>query len=482
MKQVTAAAVALFVIFAFGSQKTAKAQTYVGSDTCIGCHQGINPTLVANYLKSGHPYKLNEVNGAPPVYPDGTSPGVPTPPPRTTWDEFAYVIGGYGWKARWVYKNGLIYTASDSAQFNLDDGSWVPYHLGEDKPYNFACFKCHTTAPSPEGSWNGVPDDSLGTFGEPGIRCEGCHGPGSDHAADPTGTPPPNTDLTLQVTRCGECHNRSDVATTIPVSGGFIRHHEQFNEFSTSKHGDGVGADLSCASCHDPHVPLRYEDAAEPGTAGFKTTCETCHPNHEIALDAGIKTAECVDCHMPEATKSALGVQVGNGWKGDLPTHIFAINTDPVTKDVGMFTADGSAVKLDADNHAAVTLDFACLGCHTDKTVDWASPFAKGIHENGIVTATESEDMLPKAFTLEQNYPNPFNPSTTIRFAVPEVRHVTLKLFNITGQEVGTLIDATMPTGNHSVTIDASSLASGVYIYQIKAGSFVQSRVMTLAK
>ncbi len=454
---------------------------YVGEKTCLSCHTGINPTLVAEYQKTGHPFKLNKVEGGPPTYPENTSPGVPNPPPNTTWDDFAYVIGGYGWKARFVKNDGRVYTIGDSAQYNLADGGWVPYSKGKDKKYDYNCFKCHTTGPSPEGSWNGIAADSLGTFSEPGIRCEGCHGPGSEHVASLGTVKPPLIGDDLRINRCGDCHQRGGTTNAIPASGGYIRHHEQLNEMRASAHGDGQGTDLTCATCHDTHVPLRYADAAGEGMSGIKTTCETCHPNHEILVNGSPKNIDCVDCHMPMAGKSAIGMQVGNGWKGDVKTHIWGININAVTKEA-MFTSDGKFVQLDENGHAAVTLDFVCLGCHTQKDVAWAATYTKDIHTNGIVTGLDAVAELPKDFRLMQNYPNPFNPSTTIAFDLPKATRVVLKLYSQNGQLVKTLIDQNMPAGAHKVTLDASSLASGVYLYRIEAGDFVDSKKMLLVK
>ena len=84
---------------------------------------------------------------------------------------------------------------------------------------------------------------------------------------------------------------------------------------------------------------------------------------------------------------------------------------------------------------------------------------------------------------MAQNYPNPFNPSTTINFSVPEENIlVSLKIYNSLGQEVGTLINQAVPAGNHEVQFDASRLSSGVYFYTLTAGSFVESKKMTLMK
>lgn len=101
--------------------------------------------------------------------------------------------------------------------------------------------------------------------------------------------------------------------------------------------------------------------------------------------------------------------------------------------------------------------------------------------EPGENTNPESTE-LPFSFELSQNYPNPFNPTTEIRFSLPEANHVSLKVYNVMGQEVTTLINADAPAGYHTVRLDARDLASGLYIYKIEAGNFVQSKKMVLMK
>jgi len=88
----------------------------------------------------------------------------------------------------------------------------------------------------------------------------------------------------------------------------------------------------------------------------------------------------------------------------------------------------------------------------------------------------------PKKFELSQNYPNPFNPTTTIKFTIPEAGNVKLTLFNILGQEVKTLISGFKESGVHTIDFNASELNSGIYIYKIESGSFIQTRKMTLLK
>jgi hypothetical protein len=92
------------------------------------------------------------------------------------------------------------------------------------------------------------------------------------------------------------------------------------------------------------------------------------------------------------------------------------------------------------------------------------------------------EEALPAEYQLEQNYPNPFNPSTTIRFSIPHREYVTLKIFDVLGREVATLVDGEMEAGEHSVVFDASGLSGGTYFYQLKAESVVRTQCMVFIK
>ncbi len=88
----------------------------------------------------------------------------------------------------------------------------------------------------------------------------------------------------------------------------------------------------------------------------------------------------------------------------------------------------------------------------------------------------------PKKFELSQNYPNPFNPTTTISYNIPEATNVKLTIFNILGQEIKTLVNEFNEAGVHTVNFNASELNSGLYIYKLQAGTFTQTRKMTLIK
>lgn len=98
------------------------------------------------------------------------------------------------------------------------------------------------------------------------------------------------------------------------------------------------------------------------------------------------------------------------------------------------------------------------------------------------VSEKENGEEIPTQYELEQNYPNPFNPSTTIAFALPKSSEVTLKIFDIFGREIVTLVDAKLPAGRHQVIFNASTFSSGTYFYRLQANEFSQTRRLTLVK
>lgn len=350
---------------------TAFGAEYVGSATCGGCHSD----TYATFLKSGHAWKLNPVvDGQPPDYPFTEVSELPV---GYTWDDISYVIGGYNWKTRFVNKDGYIITDEPGKSGNADylnqwnfanavvgrQADWAKYNSGvENKPYD--CGSCHTTGYSPRGNQDGLPG-IVGTWAEPGIKCEACHGPGSLHVQNPRG-------VRLVVDRnpelCGQCHIRGAVES-VNAKAGFIEHHEQYEELFQSKH-----ITLDCVLCHDPHQGVvQLRQAGEPTT---RTQCENCHFKQAQFQDSAVHpmAAECVDCHMPRITKNAWGD--AEKFTGDIRTHLMAI--DP--QQVGQFSEDG-LVSL-----SQVGLDFACRQCHvaggsaTPKTDEELIEKATGYH------------------------------------------------------------------------------------------------------
>jgi predicted CXXCH cytochrome family protein len=350
---------------------------YAGSAACGACHTEKH----TNWSHSGHPYKLTKINGeAPSSFPDPSRyfQNPIEPPVGTEWADFSYTIGGFGWKMRWIKNDGYIYTPDTGQnQYNFENETWGNYHAGEEKQYD--CGACHTTG------WVGSDDGNAennqdgmegfwGTFVEGGIGCENCHGMGNQHVFDND-----TYDMTIDASAefCGKCHTRggdngvTPGETVIEAAGwpgdvvgdpNYIKHHEQYDEWYNSPHNTTYGPD--CNACHDPHSSVKF-DATAPGEGVSTTvTCIGCHVegDHANIEPTSHHGATCNNCHMPDASKSAIA---NSAHAGDVSTHLWKINTS-VNGKVDMFSADGKTVIIGDDGYAAVTLDFACYGCHKD--------------------------------------------------------------------------------------------------------------------
>ncbi len=315
---------------------------------CKACHEGI----YEQFIKSGHAYKLNKVvDGKPPEYPFTELPELPE---GVTWDDVTYVIGGYNWKARFIGKDGYIITGAEGDseylnQYNFanpvvgNKAGWGKYHSGEKRPYN--CGSCHTTGYSPQGKQDDLPG-MVGTWAEEGITCENCHGPASQHVQDPYAVKPK---VVRDAEQCGKCHRRGGVEA-VNASGGFIRHHEQYEELYQSKH-----LVLECVDCHSPHLGVVQLRKAEKPTT--RTDCANCHFEKAKFQNSQVHTAmkvDCIECHMPRIIKNA----VGNAEKftADIRTHMMAIDFDQI----GQFSEDGKTAL------SQVGLNFACRSCHVE--------------------------------------------------------------------------------------------------------------------
>ena len=101
---------------------------------------------------------------------------------------------------------------------------------------------------------------------------------------------------------------------------------------------------------------------------------------------------------------------------------------------------------------------------------------------NYKVALNPEEELRPTSFGLSQNTPNPFNPSTVIRYQLPEGTYVSLKVYDVLGREVKTLVDEVKEAGYYAVTLDASQLASGVYYYRLTTREFTQTKNLLLLK
>ncbi len=103
-------------------------------------------------------------------------------------------------------------------------------------------------------------------------------------------------------------------------------------------------------------------------------------------------------------------------------------------------------------------------------------------YDTGTVAVEEDKGTTPSEFSLAQNYPNPFNPSTTISFQIPRESHVTMKIFDLIGREITTLVDETKPVGTYRVSWNSGNQSSGIYFYRLTAGSFVSVKKLVLLR
>jgi hypothetical protein len=368
--------------------------SYVGSSTCKVCHSA----TYDDFIDSGHPYKFNLVEGAAPTYPSFVENFMELPTGASSWDDIAGVIGGFGWKARFIDTTGIVVGTASSAinpgggenQLNFfplydGKGTFSDYDADtENKEYNQGCFRCHTTgalsADDTDKNWleehfDIDSDKDLGYFEFGGIQCEACHGMGSAHAEsmDPSDIDKPEGEDINDL--CGTCHYRlSD--HNVQTSGDFVRHHEQYDEFIHSKHYKDQN--MNCASCHDPHKRVLWSGD------GIKTTCESCHSSVTIAGPHA--STDCITCHMAYIAKSS---QATGYLKGDVHSHTFSINSDADYEMIGDHPSeeDVEIMQEDADGYTHISLKYVCYQCHntsdgeggggSSKTLDELSTYAK---------------------------------------------------------------------------------------------------------
>ena len=103
---------------------------------------------------------------------------------------------------------------------------------------------------------------------------------------------------------------------------------------------------------------------------------------------------------------------------------------------------------------------------------------------NGGVTFVEEQQIadLPTTYSLSNNFPNPFNPSTKIKYSIPQASNVLIKVFDVLGNEIETLVNKEKQIGTYEIIWNAINLPSGVYFYQLQAGEFISTKKMILLK
>ncbi len=137
---------------------------------------------------------------------------------------------------------------------------------------------------------------------------------------------------------------------------------------------------------------------------------------------------------------------------------------------------------IDSVDLIAVTDTAASYGRYPDGSSNWQILIPRTRGTANMFTDVENDVQQPLEFTLNQNYPNPFNPATTIGFTIPTTSNVSLKIFNILGKEVVTLVNEVKGAGSHSVIFNAGDLSSGVYFYKLSANGLNATKKFVLIK
>ena len=215
-------------------------------------------------------------------------------------------------------------------------------------------------------------------------------------------------------------------------------------------------------------VALMWNDGSGAFTVGDSYATGE-HPYAVVAADfTGDGYADIVTSNMVSSSVTFLV----NNTDGTFTTGFnFAVGADPQLMDATDIDGDGDidlAVASYTSSAATVLLN------RLDE-------LPVGIDDDN------AEGILPQLFILQQNYPNPFNPTTTIKYTLPVRSDVTVDVFNILGRNVRTLVDENQPAGQHTIRWDGrdgagQSVATGVYLYRIVAGDFVETRKMVLVK
>ena len=183
---------------------------------------------------------------------------------------------------------------------------------------------------------------------------------------------------------------------------------------------------------------------------------------------------------------SEAGGLIGRNFDGPVSGNYWNSETSGTESGVG----DGSVDGITALTPSEMRLQDSFEDWNFDDTwkidEEESYPFLQDVEQEPppgqLTTDIEPVVELPEEFGLDQNYPNPFNPATQIRYAIPEQSHVRLTVYDALGRRITTLVDESQKPGTYEATFDASELSSGVYLYRLAAGNFVETHQMMLVK
>ena len=191
-------------------------------------------------------------------------------------------------------------------------------------------------------------------------------------------------------------------------------------------------------------------------------------------------------------------------WNNWVKVDLTSLNIDATTGFVVSFGMNGKYDTTSTGNRIMITQMPGITAFHSYEKLQTPRNGTSGVHWHGAVDSLgqivlvylirayvsfpgtngvqQTVQLTPATYKLEQNYPNPFNPTTVISYQLPASGHVSLKVYDVLGREVATLVNENKPAGNYTAQFNASKLVSGVYFYRIDTDNFVQTKKMVLIK
>jgi Secretion system C-terminal sorting domain/Beta-propeller repeat len=213
------------------------------------------------------------------------------------------------------------------------------------------------------------------------------------------------------------------------------------------------------------YTTIKYNNSgAEQWVARYNGSGNSVDVGNAIALDAG-------------GNVYVTGESRGSGGDDDFATIKY--NQSGIEQWFVRFNGPDNSFDLASDLAVDVSNNVYVTGRSAD--VGW-SVYTTIKYEQDFVSAQEKNEGEMREFALEQNYPNPFNPTTKIKYSIPISEFVTLKIYDVLGNEVETLVNEEKPSGSYEVEFVADGLTSGIYFYKLQTGSFVETKKMIILK
>lgn len=251
---------------------------------------------------------------------------------------------------------------------------------------------------------------------------------------------------------------------------------------------------------HAGHMFFRFDQTIHTGPPDFRTLRSKIDYQHRALVpsmdwkDTDVPPAVQIERVFPLASIADDGNDLTLNW--DAPSFVTASGDTKLSYAIYRVASDIypdiESAMADPANLYALTGETSFTDRITEAgnyfyfvtaySRNWVEGAPSNVYEHYTATSIDETDQIAAGFKLEQNYPNPFNPSTQIRFTLGQATQATLTVYDIMGRVVATLVDQSMPAGSHSAVFNAANLSSGVYIYTLQAGDFVQTNKMLLVK